>query len=81
MPSKTTFQIKSRLEEIIEQLQTFSTPRHASIDDRGNVTLLWDNDVSSQDLEKIQTQLEPLKLKLQKHETISSEEMRKEMGR
>jgi hypothetical protein len=81
MPSKITFQAKSRLEEIVEQLATVGTPKGASIDEHGNVTLLWDTDVSDQDLAKIQSQLEPLKLKFQKHETISSEEMQKEMGK
>jgi hypothetical protein len=80
MPSKITFQVKSRLEEIIEQLEPVGTPKGASIDEHGNVTLLWDADISSQDLAKIQTQLDPLKLRFQRHEKISSEEMEKELA-
>jgi hypothetical protein len=81
MPSKITFQVKSRLEEIIEQLQGIRIPKGASIDEHGNVTLLWETEISSGDLTKIQAQLEPLKLKFQKHEKISPEEMEKEVSR
>jgi hypothetical protein len=81
MPSKITFQVKSRLEEIIEQLQGIGIPKGASINEQGNVTLLWEKDVSTEDIAKIQTQLAPLKLKFQKHEKISSEEMEKEVAK